>query len=247
MVYQDKFVVTVLVNGQVMPEQGNVVAIPFGSEYSLRFRNKNNRRAVVKFTIDGEEASDGGYIIAAYGQRGDVIDIKRFAAKDVAFRFAAVDSPAATDFGKNGPDDGTKGLIEAKFYLEKIAVPKTVVPLKRRIGAGGTIPHSTCCTPPRFPLLPEGPQLDYAVETELQTGVTVEGNATGQQFTIESIDIEPNYQTIVVVLRGYNPDRTNPINTLPSPLQTTTHCTHCGAKRLRVSDHFCGQCGTRLN
>jgi hypothetical protein len=116
MVYSNKFM-SVLVNGEPQKELANgVVKLPFGAEYVLRFRNKNNRRAMVKFTIDGENVSGNGYIIDANSH----VDIKRHWDKDVGFKFVSLDSPDAVDFGKNGPnEDKVKGLIEAKFYLEK--------------------------------------------------------------------------------------------------------------------------------
>ena len=117
MVYSNRFVACVLLNGTPQRELANgVVPIPFNSEYSLRFRNKHNRRACVKFTIDGESVCGGGYIIGANSS----IDIHRHFDKDARFKFVSLDSPDAVDAGKNGPnEDGTKGLIEAKFYLEK--------------------------------------------------------------------------------------------------------------------------------
>lgn len=115
--YSNKFVMCVLVNGQPQTEKASgIVTLPFGTEYALRFRNKHDRRAVVKIYIDGENVSGNGYIIGA----NDYVDIKRHHDKDRAFKFVSLDSPDAVDFGKNGPnEDKTKGLIEARFYLEK--------------------------------------------------------------------------------------------------------------------------------
>lgn len=117
MVYSNKFVMSVILNGEPQKELANgVVKLPFGAEYTLRFRNKNNKRAMVTFTIDGENVSGNGYIINA----NDFVDIKRHWDKDVAFKFVSLDSGEAVDFGKNGPnEDKVKGLVEAKFFLEK--------------------------------------------------------------------------------------------------------------------------------
>ena len=117
MVYSNKFVVCVLVNGVPQNELANgTVVLPFNTEYVLRFRNKNNRKAVVKVSIDGENVSDHGFIIPA----NDYVDIKRPANKDAAFKFVSLDSTDAIDHGKNGPNpDKIKGTIEARFYLEK--------------------------------------------------------------------------------------------------------------------------------
>ena len=115
--YSNKFVVCLLLNGEVQKELANgVVKLPFGSEYALRFRNKHNRRAVVQIYVDGENVSGGGYVIPA----NDAIDIKRHHDKDRAFKFVSLDSPDAIEHGKNGPnEDKVKGTIEARFYLEK--------------------------------------------------------------------------------------------------------------------------------
>jgi hypothetical protein len=117
MVYSNKFVMCVLVNGAPQSELANgVVKLPFGAEYSLRFRNKNNRRAVVKFFIDGENVSGEGYVVPA----NDSVDIKRHHGKDSSFKFVSLESEEAIDHGKNGPNpDKVKGTIEARFYFEK--------------------------------------------------------------------------------------------------------------------------------
>ena len=126
MVYSNHFVMAVLVDGMPVKELANgVVSLEFGTEYSLRFRNKNNRRAVVKIYIDGENVSgEGGYVIRA----NDYIDIKRHHDIDRSFKFVSLDSPDAVDHGKNGPNaDKVKGTIEARFYLEKEAPPRPVI------------------------------------------------------------------------------------------------------------------------
>jgi len=116
-VYSNHFVMCVLVNGQPTQELANgVVTLPFGTEYALRFRNKHNRRAVVKIYIDGENVSGEGYVVRANNH----IDIKRHHDIDRSFKFVSLDSPDAVDHGKNGPNaDKVKGTIEARFYLEK--------------------------------------------------------------------------------------------------------------------------------
>lgn len=130
MVYSNKFVMCVLHDGSIQKELANgVVKVPFGAEYTLRFRNKNTRRAVVKIFIDGENVSGNGYIIPA----NDYADIKRHHDVDRAFKFVELDSEEAHEHGKNGPNpDKVKGTIEARFYLEK-EKPVYYPTLKREI------------------------------------------------------------------------------------------------------------------
>lgn len=117
MVYSNRFVICVMLKGEPVKERANgEVQIPFNSEYALRLRNKNNRRAVAKIYIDGENVSGGGYVIGA----NDHVDIRRHHDKDRAFKFVSLDSAEAVDFGKNGPNpDKIKGTIEVQFHLEK--------------------------------------------------------------------------------------------------------------------------------
>jgi transcriptional regulator with XRE-family HTH domain len=113
--YKDKFVAVILVNGKPQNDAGGNVKLPFGTEYAIRFRNKNNRRAVVKFTLDGEDASGNGYIIPA----NSYIDIERFSDVAKKFCLASDSSDAAIDHGKNNVVPRERGVIEAHFYLEK--------------------------------------------------------------------------------------------------------------------------------
>ena len=118
MPYSQRFVVSVLVNGQVQEERPDgSVTIPFGVEYAFRFRNKHrDRRAVVKLFIDGEEQSKGGYVIPPNGSKV----IERNSHSPKRFKFVAPTSVDAQDFGKDQENvEGYNGVIDARFYLEK--------------------------------------------------------------------------------------------------------------------------------
>lgn len=125
MVYSNKFVVAILVDGQPVRELANgVVKMPFNKEYAIRLRNKNTRRAVAKIYVDGENVSGGGYVISA----NSYVDIKRHHDVDRAFKFVDLDSPDAVDFGKNGPNhDKVKGTIEVRFHLERTYYTQTPI------------------------------------------------------------------------------------------------------------------------
>ena len=225
MVYSNKFVMCVLVNNQIQKELNNgTVPIPFGVEYTLRFRNKNSRRAVVKFYIDGEDVSGNGYIIPANSH----IDIKRYSNKDESFRFVPLDSPEAIDQGKNGPNsDKTKGLIEAKFYLEK----QCDFNFKNNKNdnyywnyfTNSTHPYNmtlcshdsyTNCTSTTFSeskpytvtynkdtISLSSKDVDK-INLSLNDGVTVPGGFTGQTFSNTYINIEEDYATLKLFLQG---------------------------------------------
>jgi hypothetical protein len=304
MVYSNRFVMSLLVNGSIVKElHDGTVAIPFGQPYSIRFRNKHNRRAVVKFTIDGENVSGNGYIIEAHSH----IDIHRHHDHDAQFLFASVDSPVAQDQGKNGPNtEGKHGVLEAKFYLEKeTPKPQQVVHhhhykkewwnpapvwppinnpwqpydyyptwttntggVSKGMSCGGNaqpmnlsdqsqtfgstfnsgleFSAANCCSAPgivptstfQFTTAPA------ATPPKLLEGVTVEGGVTGQSFIQVDIDLETDYVTLRVVLKGFVPGA-GPASGQQTISITSVYCTSCGAKKARETDRFCGQCGTR--
>ena len=116
--YSGRFIMSVVAGGRVLAERKDgTVPIPFDSEYLLRFRNRHDRRAVVRFTIDGEDVSGNGYVIPARC----AIDIQRHHSHDAAFRFVSLDSEDAAAYGKSENVQGEKGVIEARFFLEKAA------------------------------------------------------------------------------------------------------------------------------
>jgi len=74
MTYHNKFVAVVKVGGRILREVGDssgdsIVYVPFGSEYSLLFKNLESRKALVKVWIDGTPAiSDGRGLVVEPGQ-----------------------------------------------------------------------------------------------------------------------------------------------------------------------------------
>ena len=253
MVYSSHFVMCVLVNGQVQKELADgTVILPFNTTYSLRFRNKNNRRAVVKFAIDGENVSGGGYVIPA----SSFIDIHRHSNKDATFVFVDLDSPQAVDAGKNGPNlTGEKGLIEASFSLEKMQEwagwpttwPNPYVPPASPWVMPSTI-KCTFTTPPE--IIPSKIQctfdstaqsftyggIQYSSCNQMQDGCTVEGAASGQAFMPIYLQTEPESVRLQIRLKGG----------MPMQEAVLAYCTRCGAKKLRQNDNFCGVCGQKF-
>lgn len=127
MAYNNKFVLTVFHNGNIVKELENgQINLPFGSEYKVRLKNKHNRRAICKLFIDGENVSGGGFIIDAHSH----IDVERSVDVAKKFKFVSLDSDEAHEFGKNGPNHSKiKGTIRAEFALEKQYTCDPVIPV----------------------------------------------------------------------------------------------------------------------
>ena len=68
MVYNEKFVVVVKCNGKILREIGDVVTLPFGSEYSILLKNLGTRTAVADISVDGKNIMDGSKVIVPVNQ-----------------------------------------------------------------------------------------------------------------------------------------------------------------------------------
>lgn len=217
---------SVLVDGKSVEELANgEVHIPFNTEYTLRFRNKHNRRASVKFWIDGELCSGEGYIIPS----NSYVDIVRHNKVDAAFVLVPLDSEEARAAGKDGPNKNRqKGVIKAEFTLERTKPRKQFIPLPCpqpwitpypkpwkqpeiwcfNTSMGSLNRSGTTCS--------NGPMVStkLSCSTEdsytIQDGCTVQGGTTGQQFSYTSFDPEDSSTTIQLFLRGYDSGKTFP-------------------------------------
>lgn len=118
MPFASRFGLHVVVNGHVVKDLANgEVQVPFGTEYSVRLRNRHKERyAVVKLFIDGEEQSKGGFIIPPNSHR----DIRNSSFSTKVFKFVDLDGQAALDAGKDQANpDKQMGVIEARFHLQR--------------------------------------------------------------------------------------------------------------------------------
>ena len=70
MVYQNKVVAVIKVDGKVLREDNGSVRLPFGSEYSVLVKNLNSVRVEAKITIDGKDVGDGRKRIEALYEFG---------------------------------------------------------------------------------------------------------------------------------------------------------------------------------
>ncbi len=123
--YSNRFAACIIVDGKIMDElPDGSVAIPLGTEYTIRLFNKHDRRAAAKIFLDTENVSQGGFVVDPHGK----VDINRRADRDTAFRFVQLGSSAAKAEGKPTTNEGKEmGLVEVHFYLERER-PKYIPP-----------------------------------------------------------------------------------------------------------------------
>ncbi len=65
--YSNKFVACIMVDDEVVREirkdNADLVYLPFGTDYQIRLKNLDHRRAVVSISIDGDDALDGSRLV----------------------------------------------------------------------------------------------------------------------------------------------------------------------------------------
>lgn len=116
--YANKLTVAVKHNGRVLREQGDAVLIPFGSEYSLYLKNLNSVRALVRVSIDGQDATKGTSLIVP--PNGSV-DLERFleaGQMDKGHKFKFIERTSKIENGPRGIK-AEDGLIRVEFEFEQ--------------------------------------------------------------------------------------------------------------------------------
>ncbi len=115
--YQNHYVLSLLLNGNVAKEENGEIRIPFGSEYGLRLKNKLKESCAADIYVDGRLVNEKGSIFIAGNQ---YLDIDHFVKKDgskKAFQFVRVggkDNQAGIE-----ANETQNGLIEVRFYAAK--------------------------------------------------------------------------------------------------------------------------------
>jgi hypothetical protein len=119
MMYDNKLVVAILANGKVLREHKDQVYLPFGQEYTLRFKNLNSLRALVRVSVDGQDATEGttGLIVPPNG----TVDLERFIKGGnmaTGNRFKFIERTQRIENGPRGIQ-AEDGLIRVEFEFEQ--------------------------------------------------------------------------------------------------------------------------------
>ena len=120
--YHDNLVATIKVGGKILRENKDVVALPFGSEYTIYIKNMATVRALVKVSVDGTDATDGNWVIVPANSS---IELERFIRNsnfNSGNRFKFIERTAAVENGPRGIK-AEDGLIRIEYKFE---IPQTV-------------------------------------------------------------------------------------------------------------------------
>ena len=256
MVYQNKMVVAVKVDGKILRETGDSVSIPFGSEYSILLKNLNSVRTLVKISIDGVDATDGTELVL---EPNSSLDLERFIHNgnlDAGNKFKFI--PRSKQIEKHRGIKSDDGLIRVEYKTERV-VPK-IEPIKMW---WTWIPYSpfvwqeeNSWTKPYYDI--NGGQqtnktilraavntcmMNCSTEPVMNMGITVPGSESSQKFYCTSpFKTHPQSEVIVLRLRGHvageDVQKAVTVNSKPK-------CSFCGTKN-KSSNCCCVQCGAAL-
>ena len=122
MVYEKKFVAVVKCNGKILREkEENEVTLPFGSEYSILFKNLDSRDAVINVSIDGQDVLYGTALIIRANTTAELFG--KIQGSVVKNRFKFIQKTKAVQSHRGDKIDD--GIIRIEYAFEK-RVAKTI-------------------------------------------------------------------------------------------------------------------------
>lgn len=119
--YSNKFVACIMVDDEVVREirkdNSDLVYLPFGTDYQIRLKNLDHRRAVVSISIDGDDVLDGAQLVVEPNSTTDLkgcLDSKSSKARN-AFRFIE----RTLGIAEHRSDRVDDGLIRIEVQFEE--------------------------------------------------------------------------------------------------------------------------------
>ena len=222
MVYSNKLVVVLKNNGKILREYNNTnqdsysVKLPFGSEYSLHFKNLDTRDCVAKISIDGQDVMSGSQLIIRAEQETSIEGFLKGNTATNKFKFIEK-TKQISDYRGDKIDDG---LITIKYCFTKPVIIPQVLYRK------SFEPNITLCS--------------YSCSSD--RGITVPGSKIEQEFNYSNIGpLDNAWNSIIIQLIG----ETNSKILTPEYTTTKITCPTCGKKHKNICN-FCNNCGTSL-
>jgi len=241
MVYQESFVAVVKCHGKILREQNkSEVHLPFGSEYSLLFKNLNSRRVNVNVSIDGTDILFGKSLVI---DANSEMELERFldhVSHGNKLKFIEKTEQVSNHRGDRIDD----GIIRIEYAFEKpINYNWTYTYPYPTFFSNST---SNCSLiSPETPLYETDMSVNLCSSVNLPSsdcGITVPGSKSQQSFEYTSIGTLENSNVIILVLKGTTKQGKV---TKPLAVETKLKCITCGTKH-KSSMKFCPDCGTAL-
>lgn len=258
MMYSNQFAAAIKVGGKVLREVGDTVYLPFGSEYEIRLKNMNSRRAKISVEIDGQDVTDSGLVLDSF----ETTDLQRFIQNgnlDGGNRFKFIERTHKIENHRGIQVED--GLILIKFEFE-IPRPSSWGGLYSKSGtytkgvsdSYGVLLNSVPCAAEEVDVTNSSfvnsvsANLDLTIGTATpltnETGITVPGSLSNQKFTTTHWrGTEGPVHSMVFRLLGET-EANLPIRQ-PLTVKTKVDCPTCGTSN-SPNSKFCRECGTSL-
>lgn len=258
--YKDKFVLSIIHENYPVRETGHFsnreVAIPFGSEYKIRLKNKNDRSCTARVFIDGKKVSSKGDVVI---YAGGSIDLERFIDRSLSegkrFKFVSLDHPNVDD-----PTSGENGLIKVEFRLAKQLNGIEIgsfnstynnIGGKNRFDNSGirwVINDDTGSLMSSRFTGDASPTYNYTCNyvsrsSDIEQGATVEGSQSYQNFGTINLDVEDR-PAAVLILKIVGINELQSVERFDKKLHKL-FCSYCGA-RLKKEARYCSECGSKV-
>jgi hypothetical protein len=241
--YSEKFVATIKAGGKVLREHGNIVYVPFGSEFSIFLKNLNTVRASVSISIDGEDVLNGSSIIVDANKD---IELERYLKDlDKGNRFKFIERTSSIEQYRGvGTEDG---LVRIEYQFEKPQIhwygcidarPMYVTSAICRGTVVGSVHDSES-----YSAQSVNDAMSYVPQNDV--GITVPGSLSTQQFTtVAPLNLETEKHVIVLQIKGET-EQNKPV-VVPVTVKVKPKCQTCG-KVNKSGSKFCSNCGTSLD
>lgn len=254
MMYFNKFVCVIKVAGKVLRESGDLVKLPYGSEFSVLVKNLSSRRAKFRLSIDGQDVLDGTEIVV---NANSEVEMKRFIQNgnmDIGNAFKFIERTEKIENGPRGirVDDG---IVRIEYWFEKeskyIDEWKTY-PYKWKYGKIDYIQSCGIQSAYKETLLGSGLYNSVVSSSacaqnavaKSDIGITVPGSPVEQKFhSVYGFDVES--QSHVIILRLSGKTALEEALFEPVTVKTKQKCTTCGLIN-KATSKFCAECGTSL-
>lgn len=241
MVYESRLIAVVKHNNNILREVDGIVYLPFGSEYSILFKNKHVRNCSVSVDIDGKDVLSGINIVIKPDTEPELLGfINNSGIITNRFKFIQKTKEIAEYRGDRIDD----GIITIKFRFEKEIIrptlyrehiyressmhPRGILGAKGSAGMPGPLGSSSNISS------------DFlSNDIQQDEGITVHGTKIDKPTNSISLGpLESEVHNIIIRLKGQD---------IKSPIFNNTKvvCSTCGRKN-KSSFKFCGNCGTSL-
>ena len=117
MMYAHKLAVAIKCNGKVLREDGDVVRLPFGSEYSILINNVSSQRAAVTVSIDGQNATEDVRLIIDGNSSTELTRFIKSGNLQSGNRFKFIER--TTSIEQHRGVGITDGLVRVEFEFEQ--------------------------------------------------------------------------------------------------------------------------------